>query len=204
MRVQDEAAVGRIAYLTGYFGESAARYFPARALFELLWVGPYFQGVGVGCFVAELDGQAVGYVLGAPDQASYLRGLKAVLWRRLWRVIPAPGALLPSLYYLLRAAVFAAPRADPALFPAHLHINLLPEARGHRLGEGLLRAHLDELGRVGVRGVQLSTTTENEAALGLYRKWGFQVAARQPTRLWVPWLGRETTQVVLSRIIREG
>lgn len=200
MQVQDQAAVGRVAYLTGYFGASAERYFPWQPLFELLWVSPYFQGVGVGCFVAELQGQVVGYLLGAPNQTEYLRGLmRVLLGRRLWTSIPPPFPLLACLHYLLRAARYAAPHADFGRYPAHLHLNLLPQARGQHLGEALLRAHLGALERRGVPGVQLSTTTQNEAALGLYHKLGFTVYARQDTPLWLPWLGRTTQQVVMVK-----
>ena len=49
----DAAAVGDIAFETGFFGSSAARYFPAPELFGVLWAGPYFAGAGAGLWVAE-------------------------------------------------------------------------------------------------------------------------------------------------------
>ncbi|MFC3832894.1 MULTISPECIES: hypothetical protein [Deinococcus] len=52
--------------------------------------------------------------------------------------------------------------------------------------------------------MQLSTTTENRAALGLYRKLGFQVVTERQTALWTPWIGRPTTQVVLARSLSPG
>lgn len=202
VQLTDQAVVGDIAYATGFFGGSAARYFPAQTLFKALWVGPYFHGAGFAGFVAEVDGQVVGYVLGSPDWSLYRPGL--------WRAIPAALAsrsslpdVLASLPYLMRATWWRATHADPHLYPAHLHLNLLPEARGHYLGERLLRAHLTTLAGAGVPGVQFSTTTENEAALGLYRKLGFQVLHTRPTSLWEPWLGRETTQVVMGLELRD-
>lgn len=199
MQAADEGAVGEIAYLTGYFGNSAARYFPARRLFKLLWVAPYFHGAGQGCFVAVRGSEVLGYVLGAPNQRTYLKAFVRVLARRVWTVLLPLRDLLPSLGYLLRVARFPAPHADWREFPAHLHINLRPEARGLHLGEKLLQAHLNALIEGGVKGVQLSTTAENVAALGLYRKLGFSVALSRPTRLWVPWLGRATEQIIVTR-----
>lgn len=202
MQPADMEAVGQVAYATGYFGASAARYFPAPRLFALLWVGAYFRGAGFGCFVAELDGQVVGYILGAPTPELYSRGL----WRAIAQIpgaLPPPARLPRAVYYLLRMWHFAAPHIDEARYPAHLHINLLPAARGHRLGERLLRAHLQTLAGAGVPGVHLSTTSENVAALGLYRKLGFSVLAAQPTPLWRPWLGRDTTQLLLGLELRQ-
>lgn len=194
----DQPVIGDIAYATGYFGESAARYFPARRLFRALWAGPYFHGAGFAGFVAEVDSQIVGYVLGAPDWDIYRQGV----WRAVPEIVascPAPSVLLRCLPYLWRAALWHAPQADVRLYPAHLHLNLLPEARGHHLGERLLWAHLTTLAGAGVSGVQLSTTTENAAALGLYRKLGFETIHQVETPLWRPWLGRQTTQVVMGK-----
>ncbi|PTA69688.1 GNAT family N-acetyltransferase [Deinococcus arcticus] len=192
----DEAAVGRVAYQTGFFGHSAARYFPDAALFAALWVGPYFRGGGFGGFVAQQEGAVVGYVLGSPSAAQYRRALAGL-------VVEQGGSLLRQsgfrgLPYLWRAARWPAPHADEHAFPAHLHLNLLPRARGHGAGEGLLRAHLQVLAGAGVPGVQLATTAENAAALRLYARLGFTVAARRTTPLWTPWLGHPAEHLCLT------
>lgn len=196
----DRSAVSEVSFATGYFGRPAGRFFPDRALFADLWVAPYFTEHGCCNFVAEIDGEVVGYILGSCDTAAYRRHMAWLALRlvRRWARgrYPALGA---SLRYLLRAARYPAPVAPTDRFPAHLHINLLPTARGRGLGRRLLEAFLTCLGDRGVAGVQLSTTVENEAALGLYRAYGFEVWERQRSRLWRPWLGRATTQVVMVK-----
>lgn len=201
LRPEDEAAVGRIAFETGYFGDSAKRYFPAPALFALLWVGPYFEpGVGLG-FVAERGGEVLGYIVGAADPAAYRRALVRVVVRRVWRVLPGPARLLRCLVYLTRAARLGTPHGDEALYPAHLHLNLRPSSRGLGLGGALLRAYLDELEARGVPGVQLSTTTENRAAVALYEKQGLTVLTARASALWAPWLGRPATHLLMVRTL---
>lgn len=191
----DQRAVGRIAYQTGFFGDSAERYFPCQPLFERLWVGPYFSGPGLG-FVAVLDGQTVGYIVGMSSEAAYTRALGQQI-AGLWRGLPCPGAAWQeSVAFLLRMKRYGGPHVDTRQYPAHLHINLLPQARGHGLGAALLQAYLHEIRRRGVRGVYLSTTAENRAALRLYRSFGFEVLASQTTNLWTPWLGYPTEQLV--------
>lgn len=201
LRPSDREAVGRIAYQTGFFGESAARYFPAQPLFGELWTGPYFRQADMVGFVAVLDGQVVGYIVGTASQRAYHWGVLRTVLSAVWRTLPAPRALLACLRYLLRAGRFAPPHANGALYPAHLHINLLPQARGHHLGEQLLQTFLLALKKRGVPGVQLSTTTENRAALGLYHKFGFQVLVTQFTPLWTPWLSRPAEHVIMGRIL---
>ena len=200
----DRAAVGAIAYETGFFGESAARYFPARALFELLWAGPYFSEAGATGFVAERGGEVLGYIVGFTDERLYRRALLRTVVRGLGRAWPPTRELWPTLHYLARAALFPGPHADPERYPAHLHLNLLAASRGLRLGDALLGAYLAELTRRGVPGVQLSTTSENRAALGLYRKHGFEAAARRITPLWTPWLGHPAEHVVMVRALGDS
>ncbi|MDB5045599.1 MAG: GCN5-related N-acetyltransferase [Deinococcus sp.] len=194
----DEGVVGQIAYQTGFFGHSAARYFANERLFARLWVGPYFGGGGFACLVAESRGEVLGYILGSPDPALYGRALRRVLLRRtLAQVLPLRQTWA-SLPYLLRAGRYPSPHPDWKQFPAHLHINLLPAARGLGLGKRLLAAHLEALAGAGVGGVQLSTTTENRAALELYRQFDFVPLARGSTPLWTPWLGHPAEHVGLG------
>lgn len=192
--------MGRIAYQTGFFGESAAQYFPAQRLFELLWIRPYFAQANAFGFMAVLDGQAVGYVLGSTSQLLYRRAMTHSVLRTVWSVLPPVGKLWLCLRYLLRLARFAPPHADWTQYPAHLHINLLPDARGFRLGEQLLEAYLLALSERAVPGVQLSTTTENQAAVGLYHKFGFQVLVSKVTPLWTPWLGHPAQHLIMGRL----
>lgn len=91
MQPADQPVVGEIAYATSFFGDSAARYFPAKALFQALWVGPYFCGAGFAGFVAKVDGAVVGYIIGAPDWAQYRRGL----WRAVAEYLFSRPALSP-------------------------------------------------------------------------------------------------------------
>lgn len=197
----DLPALGRVAYTTGFFGDSAACYFPDQRLFALLWVWPYLHGGGgPGCRVAEDErGQLLGYVLGASQPGRYRAalaqaaalGLLASVGGEVRRPLACGG-------HLLRLGHFAGPHASEEVYPAHLHLNLLPAARGLGLGRTLLTAHLEALRAAEVPGVQLSTTAENVAALRLYRRCGFEVLARQQTDLWRPWLGRPTEQLTLG------
>lgn len=190
--------MGQIAYQTGFFGQSAAPYFANERLFARLWVGPYFRGGGFACLVAESEGEILGYILGSPDPARYGRALRRVLLGRTLPRLTPLHQTWASLPYLLRAGRYPSPHADWTQFPAHLHINLLPQARGLGVGKRLLAAHLDILRGAGVAGVQLSTTTENRAALELYRQFDFVQLATAETPLWTPWLGHPAEHLGLG------
>ncbi|GMA15098.1 GNAT family N-acetyltransferase [Deinococcus metallilatus] len=199
VRRTDAGALAQVAYATGFFGESARRFFPSRALFAALWVTPYLTpGAGGLGFVAERGGQVVGYILGSVDQRRYALALAAQVPGLLWRLLTGrlPGALA-SLRYLLRAARFGLPAPPTSRYPAHLHLNLLPEARGLGAGGALLDAFLAELRSRHVPGVQLSTTRRNVAAVHLYVRRGFREWVSRRTSLWKPWSGQEEEHLIM-------
>lgn len=199
-RPADLAALARVAYDTGFFGESARRYFPDPALFADLWVRPYLRG-GLG-FVACAGDGVVGSILGVRSPAAYRRALWGLVPTLAGRALTGGYPRLPGcLPYGWRTLRFAAEHAPTDLFPAHLHLNVLEGARGTGLGGRLLDTFLAALAREGVRGVQLSTTRVNVAALALYEKRGFRVWAERQSPLWRPWLGRDALHVVMVRVL---
>ncbi len=198
---EDVEILGNIAYDTGFFGKPAEVYFTDRRLFADLWVRPYLYGPGCCNLVAELRSEAVGYIVGSYDLRLYerymLTALVPFLLRR-WLNGDYPG-WRGSLRFLVRVLRYRSRHAPAKTYPAQLHINLLPRARGQGLGQALLEAHLDCLRAKGVPGVQLSTTRENEAAIGLYEKCGFGVFEEYPLPLWHPWLGHDAVHVVMVK-----
>lgn len=198
-RMEDLQTLGEIAFATGYFGSSAQAFFPDKALFTDLWVRPYLTGAGCCNFVAQQDEKLLGYIIGTCDMEQYQRWIvervPSFLWNALRGKYPQ---LWPSLGYLSRMARFPSSLAPFNLFPAQLHINLLSESRGLGLGSKLLEIYIGCLRAKGVRGVQLSTTRENQAAIALYQKFGFRVYREYPSPLWQPWLGRSVVHVVMT------
>jgi len=172
----DATSLGRIAYETAFFGDSAEVFFPSRKLFQELWTDPYLGAAGCCCFVAELDGDAVGYIVGTCDLAAYRRHMAALMPGLLWRMLTGTYAdARRSVRYLWRMLRLSGKPAPASDYPAQLHMNLLPGARGEGAGNLLLETHLNCLQQRGVPGVQLSTTDLNDAALHLYGKFGFAV-----------------------------
>jgi GNAT superfamily N-acetyltransferase len=106
-RPTDREAIRRIAFETGYMGDSIAWLWPDRESFADLITRYYTDQEPESIFVAEGDGNVLGYLTGCVDSA---------------RVRPR--------------------------WPAHLHIDLLPEGRGRGLGRRLMEGWLARLRRV--------------------------------------------------------
>jgi len=201
----DLEAIGHVSHQTGLLGEPIGPHFPDEALWTDAFVRPFLE---VGCcnFVAEREGRVVGYVIGSCDPERFERYLR----RRLPRLILARwlrGAYpnwRRDLGYLWRAWRSRGDAAPWQRYPAQLHINLLPETRGHGLGSRLLQTFLDCLEERGVRGVQLGTTERNEAALKLYQRFGFRVFSSQRSSFWRPVVGQELRHLRLVKELSSG
>jgi GNAT superfamily N-acetyltransferase len=62
-----------------------------------------------------------------------------------------------------------------AQYPAHLHINLLPDFQRQGVGSRLITTFEDHLREFGVPGLHLGTSNYNHKALPFYLKHGYQV-----------------------------
>jgi ribosomal protein S18 acetylase RimI-like enzyme len=60
-----------------------------------------------------------------------------------------------------------------AAYPAHLHIDLLPELQGRGIGRRLIDTVLDRLREASVPGVQLGVDPRNTSAQAFYTRLGF-------------------------------
>ncbi|MCI0158876.1 GNAT family N-acetyltransferase [Leifsonia shinshuensis] len=69
---------------------------------------------------------------------------------------------------------------DHTLYPAHLHIDLLPIAQGHGWGRKLVNRLLGQLRAAGVPGVQLGVGERNRNAQAFYRRLGFRPLPSAP------------------------
>ena len=62
-------------------------------------------------------------------------------------------------------------------YPAHLHINVLPEFQGRRIGTQLMRRFERHMLALDVKGIQLQTSNHNHKALPFYKKMGFAIVS---------------------------
>ena len=189
-QLADRGAVHHIAGDTAFFGQPIETYLDDRQHFLDLFVAYYTDHEPTYAWVAEADGQVVGYLIGCPDTARHRR----ILLRRI-----LPHVLLHLLRgryhvgrrtyrYIVRLALASLrrefPQADHILYPAHLHINVAADWRGRGLGRRLMSVYLAQLREETVAGVHLETTALNRAAVRLYRSLGFELLDARRTRLW--------------------
>jgi len=135
-------------------------------------------------------GNAVGYVLGTADTARFVQRCRdewlPVVGSRYDGSDPRDQGLLTLLR---QPELLLVPGL--AGYPAHLHIDLLPEFQGLGLGRALMSAFLGGLHAAGVTRVHLGVSPVNTGAQAFYDRLGFTEIA-VPGERRVIYLGRDT------------
>jgi ribosomal protein S18 acetylase RimI-like enzyme len=200
----DRQAVLAIGADTAFFGEPVERFLDDRALFCDLFLAPYLDHDPQSCFVAEVDGETVGFILGSHDHP----GLADRNWRRVY--LQAAWDLIKGHYrirwqtirYVLAAMFNAFPPAPRGRYSADLHINILANMRGRGIGRRLLEVYQQHLIEGGITGVYLHTTDQNLNACRLYEKMGYSLLGTRKTQLWRPWLGVTVENRTYAKILQ--
>lgn len=179
---RDRERVRHVCFETGYLGDPVAWLWRDRESFADMFSGYYTDVEPASAFVVEVDGVVGGYLLGALD-ARRAWDPAAVAGRHIlrrgialrpgtagviWRTIADGVADLAAR----RVDLAALDHVDPAM-PAHLHIDLLVEARGAGAGRRLMDAWFDRLRGAGVPGCHLGTFGENARAIAFFEAVGF-------------------------------
>jgi ribosomal protein S18 acetylase RimI-like enzyme len=189
---KDRDAVVTICHRTGYFGEDAAPHFKDARLFGLLFTAYYLDYEPEHCFVADDNGAAVGYIIGAVDTVVQREAFgRLVVPRIVKRAFTKTLFTHPEdVWFLLGLTDHADYEKDLytedliTRYPAHLHMNVLPEYQRKGLGGRLMAQFIETMRAAGAPGVHLVTSTENKKALPFYEKEGFVVFKEMANKLW--------------------
>jgi len=155
----DRARVRHICFVTGYIGEPVEWQWRDAESFANIFTGYYTDAEPESALVAEIDGEVRGYLLGCVDSSRPgTRGPSSAA--------RSPAAASSSVRHSpVRLALPGrrhrrcrpqAPSAGSVLrprWPAHLHIDLLRDARGRGVGAALMRRWIDRLVEAASRAV---------------------------------------------------
>lgn len=169
----DRSQIARICLLTGRQGGDASGVFGDDAVLADVYALPYLEGPGGFCLVWDADGEARGYVLGTTDTDAFQRWFVETWWPM---VGPRHARRTAEDLGLLDSAADPSRMLGPvvARFPAHLHIDLLPDQQGRGAGRALVEAACAFLADAGVPGVHLVAEKANAGAQAFYPRVGFE------------------------------
>lgn len=126
----------------------------------------FIEKEGENCFVAcDENDRAIGYVLCAENYDKY----KKVFFREY-----LPRIERKELGSRVSAGLSAfLQKIHKKKYPAHLHIDILPEYQRMGLGHKLMDALCEHLRKKGVKGVSLTVSYSNKKGRSFYEKYGF-------------------------------
>lgn len=175
--VRQARAIADICVRTALAGDDASGVHQDQSIVSDVYATPYLVRDPGLCFVLLHDRDVVGYVVAADSSASFADWFRSQWWpsrRALHTVRPDEHPGETRIRGVADEPHAGLPPADELdAYPAHLHIDLLPEARGLGAGRRLMEALFDALGTRGVPGVHLSHGRDNIGAAAFYARLGF-------------------------------
>ncbi|MER6011911.1 GNAT family N-acetyltransferase [Streptomyces bluensis] len=196
-RSEDREALDDICIRTAYSGRDSRPAYADPGIFPVVFAAPYVRLEPELAFVLDDGrGQAVGYILGTADTDRFAEDFRTkwlpLVADRYPEPVGAPSTPDEAIIQLLhRPERMVVP--EVAAYPAHLHIDLLPEWQGRGHGRALMRTFLQALQERGVPAVHLAMATANTPARAFYGRLGFH-EIDVPDSGHTTFLGRSTKE----------
>lgn len=183
-RPEDRDALYDICLRTGDSGGDASDKIADPHLLGHVYLGAYLElEPNLVRVLRQDDGTPVGYCVAAANTAGFEQRSETSWWPHLRAQYEQPASDDDSLDARMMRIIHTPNHTDTSLladYPAHIHINLLPEAQGGGNGRRLLNATLEALSATGAAGVHLGVGQRNISAIGFYESVGFRTQKHLP------------------------
>lgn len=184
---KDRGGIRDISFETALKGDSAKSFFYDKEILADILTMYYTDYENETLLVAEDQDRIIGYLTGCADTGKYLkkmRNLAAVIFFKAlirgvffhlstWKIIAASIRMVLNKGFEIGL--------DLNKYPAHLHINVIKEYRGKKIGKALIDAFFGVLEKRKVRGIHLSVRQDNLNGRAFFEKMGFIELKRYPS-----------------------
>jgi GNAT superfamily N-acetyltransferase len=178
----DRVRIREIACNTADRGEPVENFFRDREFIADLLMNYYTDYEPSSTFVKEEANRITGYITGCLDTSKYKNTMALKIF---------PSALSRALFrksfwnkqtYLLLLSLLKTWQNDGLnrdipldIYPAHLHINIDKNYRGQHTGQALIQNFLQYIKNLGIKGVHLSASGDNQTGRLFFEKMGFSL-----------------------------
>lgn len=167
----------KICLETADSGKDATNLYKNPFLVGQFFAAPYVFYEPELTFVLTLNQKPSGYVLGTSNTKNYSEWLNSywlpILRKRFPKHIEPENAYDNKIITLIHSNTFTKPELQN--YPAHLHINLLPEVQGLGMGKKLIFAYVKKLKEIKIKGLHLEVGKKNINAVNFYERVGFTI-----------------------------
>jgi ribosomal protein S18 acetylase RimI-like enzyme len=175
-RPSDRADIDDICLRTGDGGADATGLHVSDRLLSDIYALPYVDLEPELARVVDTGERVSGYVLGVADTRAFVERYRKdwlPYFAKTYPLVDPPvtddDRLIETGHHPERMII---DELDD--YPAHLHIDLLPELQGQGFGRKLIRELLAALRERGVPGVHLGVAERNTSARAFYERLGFR------------------------------
>ncbi len=167
----------RICLLTADSGKDATHLFSDPELVGHFSAAPYVVFEPELCFVVVCSGKLEGYILGTKDSEKFYQRCEKEWFPSLRKKYIMPldddNSHQTRIIRLIQTGLVL--KNDLIEYPAHLHIDLLPETQGQGMGRKLMNTFIDKLRELGVPALHLEVSKTNEGAIKFYQRMDFHI-----------------------------
>ena len=171
----DLASLYQICLSTGKSGQNASELYSDPQLLGQFYAAPYAVLESELCFILPLSAKPVGYILGTKDSLQFEKKCEKEWFPVLREKYPLPAVEDDSMDARIMRLIHTGHKVKPELdsYPAHLHIDLLPEAQGKGQGRAMMDTFIDKLIELDVPALHLEVGKSNPGAIQFYQRMGF-------------------------------
>ncbi len=174
---KDKNKIAEICLLTGYSGEDASKFFKHKELLAEFYALPYLEHEPEICFVATINDEAIGYIIGTKDSVAFGKWAEENWFPPLRKKYPLNTDYATDFEKRIIELIHEGYKPKPELldYPAHLHIDILPLAQGQGVGKRLIQTFTNKLKELNVPALHLEVGKRNTNAVSFYKKVGFHI-----------------------------
>jgi GNAT superfamily N-acetyltransferase len=176
-RESDLFALYEICLKTGDSGKDASEVYKDPMLLGNFYAAPYAIIHPELTFILANNDIPVGYIIGTNNSEEFFNGTEKEWFPHLREkyIIPSDDDNSPDARIIRLIHKGHVPRPELLSYPAHLHIDILPEGQGKGMGRKLIDTFITKLIDLKVTALHLEVGKKNNNAIKFYEKVGFKI-----------------------------
>ncbi|UCE52270.1 MAG: hypothetical protein JSV31_23880 [Desulfobacterales bacterium] len=199
---KDREAIREICKRTGQKGHPARLFFEDEEIVPMLFADYYMDYEPRSCFVAEVDGRVVGYLVGCLDTRRKIKVMRTRIYprlclRMLWKILTFQYRMkqtYQTLWWMISRSWRESLRLPLDEYPGHAHFNVEAAYRSEGLGRRLGRTFRQHRLKRGVWGTHIIIREEEgQDNLSAYfcRERGYKIVSIKRNTVWEKVTGKK-------------